>query len=263
MNLAAFPKRPLEFADKIGTAQKVLVLLLCGLFFAGCFAVFAFALGPGIFEDIRLSKEGVRALRGTVSGEIRSRLFTNWGDLKLDYTIPVRGRNGAATSYTRNKDIFFVGDLDESQDPVIYYLEHEPTVATVSYALDLLLNREITLAVSLAIELAFVIASIAGCFRVIAAGRSLRRAAERPDPVEVTIVSSRFYRRRQYIRYEWQNGRRRRATVAWKPPRDPLFTNPTRDRALAVKGPDGHAHLLDSEFRPFYLTEDEKAEILQ
>jgi hypothetical protein len=263
MNLAAFPKGPLELAEKIGTTQKVLILLLCALFFAGCFVVFAFALGPGIFEDIRLSKEGVRALRGTVSGEIRSRLFTNWGDLKLDYTIPVRGRNGAATSYTRNKDIFFVGDLDESQDPVIYYLEHEPTVATVSYALDLLLNREITLAVSLVIELAFVIVSIGGCFRVIAAGRSLRRAAQRPDPVEVTIVSSRLNRRRQYIRYEWQNGRRRRATVTWKPARDPLFTSPTRDRALAVKGPDGHAHLLDSEFLPFYLTEDEKAEILR
>jgi hypothetical protein len=238
MNLAAFPKRPLELAEKIGTTQKVIVLLLCGLFFAGCFAVFALALGPGIFEDIQLSKQGVRALRGTVSGEIRSRLFTNWGDLKLDYTIPVHGRNGAAASYTRNKDIFFVGDLD------------------------LLLNREITLAVSLAIEAAFVIISIAGCIRVVAIGRSLRRAAERPDPVEVTILSTRFHRRRQYIRYEWKNGGRRRATVAWKPARDPLFTTPTRDQALAIKGPDGYAHLLDSEFHPFYLTEDEKAEIL-
>jgi hypothetical protein len=261
MNLAAFPKRPLELAEKIGTTQKVIVLLLCGLFFAGCFAVFALALGPGIFEDIQLSKQGVRALRGTVSGEIRSRLFTNWGDLKLDYTIPVHGRNGAAASYTRNKDIFFVGDLDESQDPIILYLDGNPTTATVSYALDLLHNREITLAVSLAIEAAFVIISIAGCFRVLAVGRSLRRAAERPDPIEVTILSTRFHRRRQYIRYEWTNGRRRRATVAWKPARDPLFTTPTRDQALAVKGPDGYAHLLDSEFRPFYLTEDEKAEV--
>jgi hypothetical protein len=263
LNLAAFPKRPLELAEKIGTTQKVIVLLLCGLFFAGCFAVFALALGPGIFEDIQLSKQGVRALRGTVSGEIRSRLFTNWGDLKLDYTIPVHGRNGAAASYTRNKDIFFVGDLDESQDPVILYLESNPTIATVSYGLDLLLNREITLAVSLAIEAAFVIISIAGCFRVVAIGRSLGRAAECPDPIEVTILSTRFHRRRQYIRYEWQNGRRRRATVAWKPARDPLFTTLTRDQALAVKGPDGYAHLVDSEFRPFYLTEDEKAEILR
>ena len=262
MNLAAFPRRPLELAEKTGTTQKILVLLLCALFFAGCFAVFALALGPGIFEDIQLSKQGVRALRGTVSGEIRSRLFTNWGDLKLDYTIPVHGRNGAAASYTRNKDIFFVGDLDESQDPVIVYLASNPTIATVSYALNLLLNREITLVVSLAVEAAFVIIGIAGCFRVAAIGRSLRRAAEHPDPVEVTILSTRFHRRRQYIRYEWTNGRRRRATVTWKQTREPLFTTPARDQALAVKGPDGYAHLLDSDFHPFYLTEDEKAEIL-
>src|SRR5258708_21824256 len=156
MNLAAFPKRPLELAEKIGTTQKVIVLLLCGLFFAGCFAVFALALGPGIFEDIQLSKQGVRALRGTVRGEISSRLFTHCRDLTLDYTIPVHGRNGAAASYTRNKDIFLVGDLDESQDPIILYLESNPTTSTVSYALDLLLNREITLTGQLDIEYACV-----------------------------------------------------------------------------------------------------------
>src|SRR5579864_485695 len=146
MNLAAFPKRPLELAERT-TTRQVLVLLLCAFFFAGCFLVFLLALAPGVFEDMHLSKEGVRALSGTVSGEIRSRLFTNWGDLKLEYTIPVHGRNGAAASYTRNKDIFFVGDLDESQEPAILYLESNPTTATVSYALDLMLNREITLVV--------------------------------------------------------------------------------------------------------------------
>jgi hypothetical protein len=262
MNLSAFPKRPLGLAEGTGTKRKIFVLLLSALFFAGCFLVFALVLGPGVLEDIRLSKEGKPALSGTVSGEIRSRLFTNWGNLKLDYTIPGRGRNGGATSFSRNKDIFFVGDLDESKEAKIYYLENDPSVATVSYALDLLLNREITLAVSLAIELAFVIMAIAGCFRVAAAGRSMRRAADHPEPIEVIVVRSRFYRRRHYITYEWQNGRRRRATVAWRQDRDPLFTGPTHERALAIKGPDDHAHLVDSEFRPFELTEEERERVL-
>jgi hypothetical protein len=260
MNLAAFPKRPLELPEGTGTATKVLVLLLSALFFAGCFLVFAVALAPGVLEDIRLAKEGKHALRGTVGGEIRSRLFTNWADLKLDYTIPGRGRNG--TSFSRNKDIFFIGDLDESQDPFIVYLESDPSIATPSYALDLLMNREITLAASLAIELGFVILAIAGCLRVVAVDRSLRRAADHPEPVEVTILRARFYRRRQYIRYEWQNPRRRRTTVTWRQDREPLFTSSNRDRALAIKGPDGYAHLLDSEFRPFELTEEERAQVL-
>ena len=260
MNLAAFPKRSLGLAEGAGTGRKVLVLLLSGLFFAGCFLIFALVLGPGVIEDIRLSKEGKLALRGTVSGEIRSRLFTNWGDLKLDYTIPGRSHSGVM-SFSRNKDIFFVGDLDESKEAQIYYLENTPSIATVSYALDLLLNREITLAVSLAIELGFVIMAILGCFHVAATGRSLRGAADHPEPVEVTIVSIRFYRRRHYIRYEWQNGRRRQATVIWRQDRDPLYTGPTHDRALAVKGPDGHAHLVDSEFRPFELTEEERERV--
>ena len=260
VNLSAFPKRPLGLAEGTGTGRKIIVLLLSGLFFAGCFLLFALVLGPGVLEDIRLSNQGKLALRGTVSGEIRSRLFTNWGDLKLDYTIP-RNHSGGATSYSRNKDIFFVGDLDESKEAQIYYLENEPSVATASYALDLLLNREITLAVSLAIELGFVIMAIAGCFRVIAVGRSLRRAADHPEPVEVRILRSRFYRRRHYIRYEWQDGRRRQANVIWRQDRDPLFTGSTHDRALAIKGPDGHAHLLDSEFRPFELTEEERERV--
>jgi hypothetical protein len=78
----------------------------------------------------------------------------------------------------------------------------------------------------------------------------------------VTIVRTRFYRRRQYIRYEWQNQRRRQTTVTWRKDRDPLFTGATRDRALAIKGPDGHAHLVDSEFRPFELTEEEREGVL-
>ena len=258
MNLAAFPKRRLGLAEGAGTARKVFVLLLSALFFAGCFLIFALVLGPGVLEDIRLSKVGKLAVRGTVSGEIRGRLFTNWGDLKLDYTIPGRGAN----SFSRNKDIFFVGDLDESREAQIYYLENDPSIATASYALDLLLNREITLAVSLAIELAFVIMAIAGCFRVAAVGRSLRRAADHPEPIEVTIVRTRFNRRRQHISYEWQNGRRRRSTVTWRQDREPLFTGRARERALAIKGPDGHAHLLDSEFRPFELTEEERAQVL-
>jgi hypothetical protein len=263
MNLAAFPKRPLGLAEGTGTKRKIFVLALSALFFAVCFLIFALVLGPGVFEDIRLSKEGKRALSGTVSGEIRSRLFTNWGDLKLDYTIPGGGRNGGGvTSFSRNKDIFFVGDLDESKEAQIYYLQNDPSIATVSYALDLLLNREITLAVSLAIELGFVIMAIVGCFRVAAIGRSLRRAADHPEPIEVTIIRSRFYRRRHYIRYEWENGRRRHATVIWKQDRDPLFTGPTREHALAIKGPDGHAHLVDSEFRPFDLTEEDRERVL-
>jgi hypothetical protein len=262
MNLSAFPKRPLALAEGTGTTRKIFVLLISGLFFAGCFLVFALVLGPGVLEDIRLAKEGKPALSGTVSGEIRSRLFTNWGDLKLDYTIQGRGRNGGATSFSRNKDIFFVGDLDESKEAKIYYLENDPSVATVSYALDLLLNREFTLAVSLVIELTFVIMAVAGCFRMAAIGRSMRRAADHPEPIEVTVVRSRFYRRRHYISYEWQNRRRRRATVAWRQDRDPLFTSPARERALAVKGPDGHAHLVDSDFRPFELTEEEKERVL-
>jgi hypothetical protein len=262
MNLAAFPKRPLELAEGSGSARKILVLSLSGLFFAGCFAVFALALGPGVLEDIRLSKEGKLAVRGTVGGEIRTRLFVNWGDLKLDYTISGRGHKGGANSFSRNKDIFFVGDFDDSKDAQIYYLENDPSIATASYALDLLSNREITLAASLAIELGFVIIAIAGCFRVAATGRSLRRAADRPEPIEVTIVRTRFYRRRQYIRYEWENQRRRQTTVIWRQDRDPLFTRPARDRALAIKGPDGHAHLLDTEFHPFELTEDEREKVL-
>jgi hypothetical protein len=262
MNLAAFPKRPLELAEKT-TTRQVLVLLLCALFFAGCFLVFVVALAPGVFEDIQLSKEGVRASRGTVSGEIRSRLFTNWGDLKLEYSITGKGRNGGATSFSRNKDIFFVGNLDDSKEAVIYYLETNPSIATASYALDLLLNREITLIVSLLIELAFVIAAVAGCFRVIGTGRSLRRAARDPQPIEVFIIRNRLYRGRHYIRYEWQDERRRRVNVTWKRGREPLFTRPTRDHALAVQGPDGYAHLLDSDFRPFHLTEEEKSQILR
>src|ERR1700756_794429 len=262
MHLAALPRRPLVLAESTGTARKIIILLLSGLFFTGCFAVFALALGPGVLEDIRLSKEGKLALRGTVGGEIRSRLFTNWGDLKLEYTIPGRGHNGGATSFSRNKDIFFVGDFDDSKDAQIYYLGNDPSIATASYALDLLLNREITLAVSLAIELGFVIMAIAGCFRVAAIGRSLRRAADRPEPIEVAIVRTRFYRRRQCIRYEWQNQRRRQATVVWRQDRDPLFTGPTQERALAIKGPDGYAHLVDSEFRPFELTEEERERVL-
>jgi hypothetical protein len=263
MNLAAFPKRPLGLAEGTGTARKIIILLLSGLFFTGCFAVFALALGPGVLEDIRLSKEGKLAVRGTVGGEIRTRLFVNWGHLKLDYSIPGRGHNGGATSFSRNKDIFFVGDFDDSKDAQIYYLENDPSIATASYALDLLLNREITLVVSLAIELGFVIMAIAGCFRVAAVGRSLRRAADRPEPIEVAIVRTRFYRRRQCIRYEWQNQRRRQTTVVWRQDRDPLFTEPTRDRALAIKGPDGYAHLVDSEFRPFELTEEERERVLR
>ena len=262
MNLAAFPKRSLRLAEGTGTGRKLLVLLLSGLFFAGCFLIFALVLGPGVIEDIRLSKEGKLALRGTVSGEIRSRLFTNWGDLKLEYTVRGRGHGGGVISFTRNKDIFFVGDLDESKEAQIYYLENDPAIATVSYALDLLLNREITLAVSLAIQLGFVIIAILGCFRVAAVGRSLRRAADHPEPVEVTIVRSRFHRRRHYIRYEWQNQRRRQATVIWRQDRDLLYTGPTQERALAIKGPDGHAHLVDSEFRPFELTEEEREQVL-
>jgi len=262
MNLAAFPKHALGLAEGTGTGRKIFVLLLSGLFFAGCFLIFALVLGPGVLEDIRLSKEGKLALRGTVGGEIRSRLFTNWGDLKLDYTIPGRGHNGGATSFSRNKDIFFVGDFDDSKDAQIYYLENDPSIATASYALDLLLNRKITLAVSLAIELGFVIMAIVGCFRVATIGRSLRRAADHPEPIEVTIVRSRFYRRRHYIRYEWQNQRRRQATVIWRQDRDPLFTGPTQERALAIKGPDGHAHLVDSDFRPFELTEEERERVL-
>ena len=262
VNLSAFPKRCLGLAEGTGTARKILVLLLSGLFFAGCFAVFTLVLGPGVLEDIRLSKEGKLAVRGTVGGEIRTRLFVNWGDLKLDYTIPGRSRNGGATSFSRNKDIFFVGDFDDSKDAQIYYLENDPSIATASYGLDLLLNREITLAVSLTIELGFVIMAIAGCFRVAAVGQSLRRAADHPQPIEVTIVRSRFYRRRHYIRYEWQNQRRRQATVIWRQDRDPLFTGPTRERALAIKGPDGHAHLVDSDFRPFELTEEERERVL-
>jgi hypothetical protein len=262
MNLAGFPKHPLGLAEGTGTGRKVLVLALSALFFAGCFVVFALALGPGVLEDVLLAKEGKPALRGTVSGEIKSRLFTNWGDLKLDYTIPGHGRNGSPNSFSRNKDIFFVGDLDESKEAQIYYLESDPAVATVSYALDLLLNREITLAASLAIELGFVIIAIAGCFRVAAVGRSLRRAADHPQPIEVTIVRTRFYRRRQHISYEWQNGRRRRTTVTWRQDREPLFNGRARERALAIKGPDGYAHLLDSEFRPFELTEEERAQLL-
>jgi hypothetical protein len=262
MNLATFPKRPLGLTEGTGAKRKIFVLLLSALFFSGCFLVFALVLGPGVLEDIRLAKEGKPALSGTVSGEIRSRLFTNWGDLKLEYTIPGRARNGGATSFSRNKDIFFVGDLDESKEAKIYYLETDPSVATVSYALDLLLNREITLSVSLAIELTFVIMAIAGCVRVAAIGRSMRRAADHPEPIEVTIVRSRFYRRRHYITYEWQNGRRRRATVAWRQERDPLFTGPSQERALAIKGPDGYAHLVDSDFRPFDLTEEERERVL-
>src|ERR1700739_3822630 len=196
MNLAAFPKHALGLAEGTGTARKIFVLLLSGLFFAGCFLIFALVLGPGVLEDIQLSKEGKLALRGTVGGEIRSRLFTNWGDLKLDYTIPGRGHNGGANSFSRNKDIFFVGDFDDSKDAQIFYLENDPAIATASYALDLLLNREITLAVSFAVQLGFVIMAIAGCFRVGAIGRRLRRAADHPAPIEVTIVRSRFYRRR-------------------------------------------------------------------
>jgi hypothetical protein len=262
VNLSAFPKRSLGLAEGTGTARKIIVLFLSGLFFTGCFAVFALALGPGVLEDIRLSKEGKLAVRGTVGGEIRTRLFVSWGDLKLDYTIPGRGHNEGATSFSRNKNIFFVGDFDDSKDAQIYYLENDPSIATASYALDLLLNREITLVVSLAIELGFVIMAIAGCFRVAAVARSLRRAADRPEPIEVTIVRTRFYRRRQYIRYEWQNQRRRQTTVSWRQDRDPLFTGPTRDRALAIKGPDGYAHLVDSEFRPFELSEEEREGVL-
>ncbi|MBV8277684.1 MAG: hypothetical protein JO170_20815, partial [Verrucomicrobia bacterium] len=131
-----------------------------------------------------------------------------------------RSHNGGVTSFSRNKDIFFVGDLDESKEAQIYYLENAPSIATVSYALDLLLNREITLAVSLAVELGFVVMAIVGCFRVAAIGRSLRRAADHPEPIEVTIVRSRFYRRRHYIRYEWQNQRRHQASVSWRQDRD-------------------------------------------
>jgi hypothetical protein len=78
----------------------------------------------------------------------------------------------------------------------------------------------------------------------------------------VTIVRSRFHRRRHYIRYEWQNQRRRQATVIWRQDRDLLYTGPTQERALAIKGPDGHAHLVDSEFRPFELTEEEREQVL-
>jgi hypothetical protein len=262
VNISAFPKHPLGLAEGTGTGRKVWVLVLSGLFFTACFVVFALALGPGVLEDIRLAKEGKPALRGTVSGEIRSRLFTNWGDLKLDYTVPGHGRNGSPNSFSRNKDIFFVGDLDESKEAKIYYLESDPSVATVSYALDLLLNREITLGVSLAVELGFVIMAIAGCFRVAAIARSLRRAADHPEPIEVTIVRSRFYRRRQYISYAWEDRRRRSATVTWRQDREPLFTERARERALAIKGPDGYAHLLDSEFRPFELTEEERVRLL-
>ena len=31
---------------------------------------------------------------------------------------------------------------------------------------------------------------------------------------------------------------------------------------MAIKGPDGRAHLVDSEFRPFELTEEERQKVL-
>ena len=263
MNLAAFPKRPLALAESTGTTRRVIMFLFCSLFFAGCFLVFLLALGPGILEDVQLAREGAPASSGRVSGELRSRLFTNWGDLKLEYTIPGNGQKVGFTSFDRNKDIFFVGNLDDSKEPVIYYLRSNPSVATVSYALDLLLNREITLAVSLVLELAFVVAGIWACFRTVKIGHSLRLAADNPEPSEVTITRDRLYRSKRYISYTWENGRTRRGTVTWKKDREPLFSGPIRDRALAVKGPDGYAHLLDSDFRPFQLTEAEKAQVLQ
>jgi hypothetical protein len=100
MNFAAFPKRPLGLAEGTGTARKIIVLLLSALFFTGCFAVFALALGPGVLEDIRLSKEGKLAVRGTVGGEIRTRLFVNWGDLKLEASLRLAGTRTSSSLAT-------------------------------------------------------------------------------------------------------------------------------------------------------------------
>jgi hypothetical protein len=256
MNLAAFPKRPLEISEKLSTKRRILVLILCAVLFAGCFLFFVVALGPGVLEDVQLAREGSRALNGTVSGDLRDRAFTTWGDLKLEYTVPAEG--GDTTSFERNKDIFFVGNLDDSKEPVIYYLKANPRVATVSYALDLLLNREISLVVALLSQLVLVFGAIWGCFRILKLGRRLRAAADHPEPVEVTVTRRRIIRGKQRIDYRWQNGKQRRATAIWKKSDEPLFTDQTGSRALAVKGPDAYAHLVDIDFHPFVLMEEEK-----
>jgi hypothetical protein len=256
MNLAAFPQRPLEISEKSGARRTILFLILGAVLLAGCFAIFAAALVPGILEDAQLAKEGSPALNGTVSGDLHTRLFTNWGDLKLEYTV--RAEGGDTTSFERNKDIFFVGNLDDSKDPVIYYLKANPRIATVSYALDLLLNREISLAVVLLFYLAAILGAIWGCIQRLRIRRRLRAAADHPEPVEVTVTRRRITRGKQYITYHWEDGKNRRAVAIWKKSDEPLFTTQTEDRALAVKGPDGFAHLLDIDFRPFVLTEEEK-----
>jgi hypothetical protein len=259
MNLAAFPKHPLEISEKTGTRRSILFLILAALFFAGCSLIFALALAPGILEDAQLAKEGAPALNGIVSGDLHSHLFTNWGDLKLEYTV--RAEGGDTTSFERNKDIFFVGNLDDSKEPVIYYLKADPKVATVSYALDLLLNREISLAVALLFTLVAVFAAIWACMRTLKLRRRLRAAADHPEPVEVTVTCRRFTRGKQYISYRWGHRKNQQAVAIWKKIDEPLFTNQTGDRALAVKGVDGFAHLMDVDFRPFVLTEEEKAAV--
>jgi hypothetical protein len=255
MNLAAFPQRPLEI--KLSSRHTILFLILGAVFFTVGLLIFAVALGPGILEDEQLAKEGSRALNGTVSGDLRSRAFTTWGALKLEYTVPAEG--GDITSFERNKDIFFVGsDFDDSKEPVIYYLKANPRIATVSYALDLLWNREISLVVALLAALAAIFWTIWGCIRTLRVRRRLRAAADHPEPVVVTVTRRRIVRGKQHIQYRWEDGGERRAVAIWKKSDEPLFTDQTGSRALAVKGPDGYAHLVDIDFRPFILTEEEK-----
>jgi hypothetical protein len=243
---------PLTFTQQPSARGGVVANVIVATIAAGLAVLVAWFYLPGLLADQSLGSEGRQVHNASIEGECETyKAFFTLCDGEVAYMSPGGKR------MTRSFYMMLVGDIDDSRRLIVRVDPADPSVISMSWGVDALTNRWLTFAGVYALLALFVWATVKDGRRKRQRAESLIAAAAAPRPVAVEVQKQQkgLWRIREAgnSRAKWQ--------VEHLPRRAKPLLLPN-GRGLALRGTEGHVHLLTESGWPFALKPVERERLI-
>jgi hypothetical protein len=257
--LAAFPKRPVELRKPRAVSWSMLAL---GAMCAGLLVADLVYIVPQMVADASL-RSAPQARDADLSGRgtCKTRLFIT----ECEYDLAYRSADGTRRASHQHL-VTLLAKVDTALPLEVRYDPADPQRISSTWGRELLVNRVFAQLVTVGFCALMLLGTGWMQRDTLRERRKLARIERAPQPVAATPLGVHRLEGSVRIDFEWtdpRTGERRHDATELEAGTEPLWLDAQRAQALALAGPNGRAHLLDSRLSGVALRTDERAALAQ
>jgi hypothetical protein len=255
-----FPRRPLQLTAFYRRPTRWSLIVSCVVIGVMVFVVYSATLS--LVDDYRLRAVGTVARHSSLNNGECHMWLVNECEFDAHYVV----QDGS--SHTRHVELLTVFQQpDEESRFIVRYDAARPEHISTTWGSRLMLNRTITLVVSIVLLLSLIPYAISLVIHPKRLRSKLAAIGAQPTPMEVNFVkvNANPSSPSATIFYSWIDfsGRVLKSSTEFQGTQEPFWLDAAKTKMLALLGADGQAHLLDAALASVTLTEQERARVIE